>query len=799
MKVKTKNIYPGTQVNIAADNGKVYATQNIIINIEDYISTLQKKLTPNPVKSACFIGRDEDKSTLRKKISEEHKVVLNGIGGIGKTALAKQIYFELEKEYDYIAWIDYNDDLKDSIMESMFTSLIRSEHKLNDAEKYELVFQLLTNVDGKVLIVVDNFNNIESGDLSELARLSADILITSRCQPVGINCYTLDTPNEEDCMKIFKKNYVFSDSLTFEDELAISEIIIRSQRYPLLIELIAKAIGYNYMNVSDFLDDLKKENYELNAFNLSANSDWNDPFRTENIVSQINKVYKLSKVSNEEKDIVQLLSIMPPSARISFEDLKCWCNFSVDERLINLENKGWLRREKNGAYIHEIIGSFIRKFYPISYNQCLLMLDDLKIKLTITPETSTKNCIKYAEYIFNIVRLHEKNSQFCSNLVIKEAALSFKEAGKYNESKKLLDTIISNYEKNYPEKAIQLAELYNNYSKVFSMESNIPKAIEKALKAEELLDSITDDESENYYFQRMIIKKTIGMHYVHQKKYELALSKMNEAIESSKHIEHSQAFQIANIYSDYSMLLYYIGDITGSIENYKNVISLYNKYEIVQNSPWRNTTYTNYADALILNDQYADAIFFEYQALIGKYMLYENENLAIANALIGMGNIYQKEKQLWDVAAVFYQKAAAIYKENGSTSDGYCDSIACLAIVTDNVELAVEAYNIIKDNKDNKYLTVTYIDVMVALKEYFPDKVIEIGNLALEEIKKLSIIHISEQYICALMGYAYYKLEKYDDARCSLRESDKKMMNTSSIYYKKAKNIIEQMPSLIGK
>lgn len=793
------NIYSGAQLNVVSGNGTLNATQLININIEDYIRTLQKRLTPNPVKSTCFVGRDDEKNILMKRIFEEHKVVLNGVGGIGKTALAKQLYFELEKEYDYVAWIDYNDNLKDSIMESMFASLIKNEHKLNDNEKYELIFQLLTNIDGKVLIVVDNFNNIESSDLSELTRLSADILITSRCQPVGINCYTLDTPNEEDCMTIFKENYLFSESLTFEDEIAISEIIERSKRYTLLIELISKSISYNSMSISQFLDELRNQSYELNALNLSANSDWNDPFKVENIALQISKVYKLSQVSNEEKNIIQLLSIMPPSARISFEDLKCWCTFPIGERLINLENKGWLRREKQGAYIHEIIGGFMLEYYPISYNQCILMLDDLKSKLTIVPETNNKKCVKYAEYTLNVIRLHDKDSDFCRNLVIKEAALLFKEIGKYNESKELLDIIISNYEENCPENIIILAELYNNYSKVFSMESNIPKAIEKVLKAEKLLDSITNDESENYYFQKMIIKKTIGMHYAHQKNNNLALNKMSEAIESSKHVKHIQVFQIANLYSDYSMLLYNIGDISGSIDNYKKVISLYNKHRIDQNSPWRNTTYTNYADTLILNDQYPEAIFFEYQALIGKYMLYEKENLAIANALIGMGNIYQKQKKLWDVAAVFYQKAAAIYKENNSISDGYCDSIACLSIVTNNIDLAVEAYSIIKDNTAKNFYSSTYIDVMVALKEQFPDRVIEIGNLALEAVRNSKIVHIAEQYICALMGYAYYKLDKYNDAIYSLKEAKRKMMNESSIYYKKAKIIIEQMPALIGK
>lgn len=37
-----RNISKGAQINIATDNGTIYATQNITINIEDYIQTLQK-------------------------------------------------------------------------------------------------------------------------------------------------------------------------------------------------------------------------------------------------------------------------------------------------------------------------------------------------------------------------------------------------------------------------------------------------------------------------------------------------------------------------------------------------------------------------------------------------------------------------------------------------------------------------------------------------------------------------------------------------------------------------------------
>lgn len=188
---------------------------------------------------------------------------------------------------------------------------------------------------------------------------------------------------------------------------------------------------------------------------------------------------------------------------------------------------------------------------------------------------------------------------------------------------------------------------------------------------------------------------------------------------------------------DYSLLLYDIVDVKSSIENYKKVLSLYDEYGIKQDSPWRNTTYTNYADSLILNNQYENAIYYEYQALIGKYKTFQAENNAIANALLGMEDIFRKEKQLWDVAAVFYQKAANIYKKSSIHSDGYCDAIACLSIVTKNHELSMKAYEVIINNLSRTYYLPAYIDVMYSLKEKYPEKLIKIGERAMNVIEKI--------------------------------------------------------------
>lgn len=57
------------------------------------------------------------------------------------------------------------------------------------------------------------------------------------------------------------------------------------------------------------------------------------------------------------------------------------------------------------------------------------------------------------------------------------------------------------------------------------MQSNMEEAILWALRAEACIDKIKDDASGNYYYQKMVIKKTVGTHYTNLGKYDLAREK----------------------------------------------------------------------------------------------------------------------------------------------------------------------------------------------------------------------------------------------------------------------------------
>lgn len=88
------------QINISNDNSTLNATQ-----IVNYIEPqkIPKMLTPNPVPYTHYVSRNNECEVI-KKLQKNKKVFLHGVGGIGKTTLAKRIYELSKKEYDHLAY-----------------------------------------------------------------------------------------------------------------------------------------------------------------------------------------------------------------------------------------------------------------------------------------------------------------------------------------------------------------------------------------------------------------------------------------------------------------------------------------------------------------------------------------------------------------------------------------------------------------------------------------------------------------------------------------------------------------------
>lgn len=343
------------QINVSNDNSTLNATQTQIIN---YIESkkIPKMMTPNPVPYSHYVSQGNENKII-EKLQQNKRVFLHGVGGIGKTALAKRIYELVKNKYDHLAWINFKDNWKTSLVDGLFTSIFRFEKNISENEKYNRIIEWFTNLqeEKSILIVVDNFNILENGVLNEILRLPVSILITTRCKFPNIRYnYELTPLDEKYGRELFIQNYETPEMLTFADEGYIKEIVKASQGYPLAIELIARAVSYQNTGIKDFWVELKSKEYRIELLDLSADSDWND-LKNEKIAEQLGKVYQLSELSLEEAQLIKIISILPANTNIEADDLQKYVPFDCKNTQISLSCRGWIAQSQHGFSMHEII------------------------------------------------------------------------------------------------------------------------------------------------------------------------------------------------------------------------------------------------------------------------------------------------------------------------------------------------------------------------------------------------------------------------------------------------------------
>ena len=121
------------------------------------LPTAHKFLT-DCTKPADFVGRETELVKLHTLLDKGKKsVIVNGLGGIGKTSLALQYVWQYKEHYHHIVWVQQQSSLLLAFMtEKKLNELVKPEKE--EAEVYfNRLIQFLEATEGKNLLVIDNY------------------------------------------------------------------------------------------------------------------------------------------------------------------------------------------------------------------------------------------------------------------------------------------------------------------------------------------------------------------------------------------------------------------------------------------------------------------------------------------------------------------------------------------------------------------------------------------------------------------------------------------------------------------
>ena len=619
-----------------------------LLNLNDEI-TEEKNVSKKMLKgnkylvNPNFIARDAEMKQIEDNLQAYGRVVLNGMGGIGKSEIAKQ-YANLNKDkYKTIIFAIYDGSIKNMILnedyfyiEDFYRKIDENGNKENDdiffERKLKEIFKITND---ETLIIVDNFDTEKDKKKKKLLEGNYHIIFTSRNDlkkyklPI-VNIKELSESNK--LLELFKENYYLN--LSKEDESIVLEIISKVNGHTLAILLIASIMQDLRIKPEIMLDNLNNS-----GINPGLKGEVSYNFKEfESIYQCISKVFDMSSLSKEEKYILSMLYVFPISG----------CDFEFFMKLCDIHSA-------------QIINGLIKKSF-ISYNY-------------ITDVISLHPVI--ASVVKNEFNVSDKNYKVLFNNIAKEYSwyLSLKEKEKY------VDIIKSIYQK-FP---------------------NIDKDnLEYFLKFSFFLRDVCDFEiAEKIFFEILKIAEKINEYpnlgylyhqiaYLYHKKNDY-----NEAkVYYTKMINYAEENEDYRLLCDGYKSLFSIflaeKDITVAKKYLDDAYRIFNDQGLQKDRILDGSFCLDFAKAYYELEEYNTALDFAnkaYEILSENHMIKNNDIASVSRVL---GQIYLKLED--------YEKAILALNEAVEIREEYFVSFD--ANLLKYKELLADAYVIVGKNKE---------------------------------------------------------------------------------------------------
>lgn len=321
-----------------------------------------------------FIGRDDELAAIHKSLQEKNILFLSGIGGIGKSELARN-YAKIHKDngdYDTILFATYDGSLMTMINND--SNIHIANFKRLPEEKEEVYYcrkigKLQELVNERTLFVIDNLNEDELKEQwKDILDLGCKLLVTTRQKKWGYGVLEIGVLSKRDnLVALFEKYCTIQDD---NNRAAVHEIIDYVNGHTLTVELIAKQAGAGFSTPIEMFDKLKEGMAKI-VTEIYFTKD-NEQHRA-TAFNHITALFNIANLNDKEKYVLANMSLIPLIG-IKAKLFRKWCELEDFNAVNTLINGGWLIRVDDVIKMHPVISEVARTIFDDGNYECIMPL-----------------------------------------------------------------------------------------------------------------------------------------------------------------------------------------------------------------------------------------------------------------------------------------------------------------------------------------------------------------------------------------------------------------------------------------
>lgn len=499
-----------------------------------------------PRATDAFIGRNKELKYIHEELENNGQLFLSGIAGIGKSELARQYASVYQNEYDNILYLTYTKDIENTVRSMVLKG---ENNEAGEQVLFESHYRILQSLDDRSLVIVDNVDQPPDKDslLRKFINNKFKVLLTTKLNIQAVPLTEIkELDSKNNLLKLFRHYYKYSQ----KEEDVIKDIIDEVCYHTLTIELAARTLAAGSMEPKELLYELVSRGLKISSRDkVTITKDEIDT--TEVMYRHLQTLFKISRLSTDQKYILMNFSLMPLSG-VNKNKFSSWLELPDNNILNDLITLGWIKEDLSNRrlYMQPLACKIICEETRPDSKRCSVILNNIN-----------GICLRHGIDVEDYRNFFDCIMSITEKIIVTDAVVwmrflqdAFCYMEKYSEYKGMCYILqkLNNIMQKTDKSTVMDVALYLNYqAQLYSLNREHDKAIKTIGKAERLLPPIN---LENALFHSNIYNN-FGLY--HMKKRDF--SKAEQYIEKSLKIFHDYGGLpmhdlIAQVYN-YSALL----------------------------------------------------------------------------------------------------------------------------------------------------------------------------------------------------------------------------------------------------
>ncbi len=350
--------------------------------------------TEKIIDNSVFTGREGELEKIDFAFSGGARaVILSGMGGIGKTILAREFVNQCSQKFTLKCPqivrlkdvdIDENDHLRTLVSAVNYNKLLYDELKgLCEEDRFARKLKALESLPEYILLVIDNYNSITDESLRLImSRIPARLLITTR-----VNREELCENNQE-VVKLYVDGLDADSAYEMFCRVARSEVdragfdeayrLVRG--HTITLSIMAKTMWKHRMSIDKLLVRLT----DIDAMSEKIDFSHNDSSRTDTVIGHLSSLYEMGDFDENSRRVLTNMALIA-DGRIATDTLLSILSLDNRNEINSLIENGWLEEYTLDGVdmlsLHPVLSQVINKRLCPTSETAGAMIEHLLVSL----------------------------------------------------------------------------------------------------------------------------------------------------------------------------------------------------------------------------------------------------------------------------------------------------------------------------------------------------------------------------------------------------------------------------------